>query len=119
MKKGEHVFIGVIAFLAYTYFLSFIVRIPSDGSIFGFFCALFGSVIPDFLSLATNWMHRGICHSKRALKFVATIFFITAICGLISFLISTSPAFYLISCFFLGYFFHLLADATTNVGLPD
>ena len=119
MKKGEHLFIGVIAFLAYTYFLSFIVRIPTDGSIFGFFSALIGSVIPDFLEPATNWMHRGICHSKRALKFVTTIFAITTICGLISFLISTSSTFYLISCFLLGYLAHLLADATTEVGLPD
>lgn len=119
MKKGEHLFIGVIAFLAYTYFLSFIVRIPSDGSIFGFISCLIGSVIPDFLEPPTNWMHRGIGHSKRALKFVTTIFAITTIGGIISFLISTSSIFYLISCFFLGYLFHLLADATTEVGLPD
>jgi membrane-bound metal-dependent hydrolase YbcI (DUF457 family) len=64
-------------------------------------------------------MHRGIGHSKRALKFIAKLFAITSICGLISFLISTSSIFYLISCFFLGYLFHLLADATTEVGLPD
>jgi len=119
MKKGEHLFIGVIAFLAYTYFLSLIVRIPTDGCIFGFFSALIGSVIPDFLEPPTNWMHRGIGHSKRAWKFIAKLFAITSICGLISFLISTSSIFYLVSCFFLGYLFHLLADATTEVGLPD
>ena len=119
MKKGEHLFIGVIAFLVYTYFLSLIVRIPSDGSIFGLFSCLIGSVIPDFLEPPTNWMHRGIGHSKRALKFVTIIFAITTICGLIVFLISTFSIFYLISCFLLGYAIHLLADATTEVGLPD
>jgi hypothetical protein len=119
MKKGEHLFIGVIAFLVYTYFISLLVRIPTDGSIFGLFSTLFGSVIPDFLEPATNWMHRGLGHSKRALKFVTIIFAITTICGLISFSISTSSIFYLISCFLLGYLVHLLADATTEVGLPD
>lgn len=119
MKKGEHLFIGLIAFLVYTYFLSLVVKIPPDTSIFGFFSTLFGSVIPYFLEPAKDWMHRGIGHSKRALKFVTTIFVITTICGLISFFVSSSSVFYLISCFLLGYAVHLLADATTKIGLPD
>jgi len=119
MKKGAHLFIGIIAFLAYAYLFSFIVRIPTDGLILGFFGVLIGSVIPDYLEPPTNWMHRGIGHSIRALKFVTTIFAITTVCGIISFLVSTFSMFFLIACFFLGYLMHLLADATTEVGLPD
>ena len=119
MKKSEQLFIGVIAFLAYSYFLSLIVRIPTDAGIFGFVSVLFGSVLPDFLEPATNWMHRGLGHSKRALKFVTSIFGITALFGLVSFLISTFSIFYIFSCFLLGYVAHLLADATTKSGLPD
>jgi membrane-bound metal-dependent hydrolase YbcI (DUF457 family) len=84
-----------------------------DGIAYAFIAAVIGSIIPDILEAPTNWMHRGLGHSKRALKLTGKIMVFTSLIGIfISF-------FYIISSFFLGYVFHLLADATTEVGLPD
>lgn len=113
MNKEKHIFIGIIAFLIYTGFFYSIIKIPTDLIFYGFGCVIIGSIIPDIFEPAYNWMHRGMCHSKRALKFSVTIFVITALISLISFV------FYVISCLFLGYLAHLLADSTTEVGLPE
>jgi membrane-bound metal-dependent hydrolase YbcI (DUF457 family) len=79
----------------------------------GAFLAVLGSVIPDKLEPATHWTHRGKFHSKKTLSLAEKIFAGTALIALFT------PIFYYISCFFLGYVFHLLADSTTKVGLPE
>jgi membrane-bound metal-dependent hydrolase YbcI (DUF457 family) len=119
MNKQEHVLIGLIIFLAFSWLFYFLVKIPSDVIIYGLIGAILGSIIPDILEPATNWMHRGLGHSKRALKLTGRIFAITALLGLLSFFISLFFIFYIVASFFLGYVAHLLADATTAVGLPD
>jgi membrane-bound metal-dependent hydrolase YbcI (DUF457 family) len=63
-----------------------------------------------------EWAYMG---SKRALKFTAELFGITALIGLITVIIPIFFISYVISNFFLGYIAHLLADSTTPVGLPD
>jgi len=119
MNRQEHVMIGLIVFSLFTWIFYNIVKIPINMIIFGGIGALFGSIIPDLLEPATNWMHRGTCHSKRALKFTVKVFAIVVLIGLLSFFFSTFLIFYIIASFFLGYIAHLLADATTTVGLPD
>lgn len=84
-----------------------------DAIAYAFIAAVLGSIIPDILEAPTNWMHRGLGHSKRALRLVGKILAVTTLIGLFFYI------FYIISSFFLGYVFHLLADATTEVGLPD
>jgi uncharacterized membrane protein len=79
----------------------------------GVFLAAFGSVIPDQLEPASHWTHRGKFHSKKTLGIAGKVFAVTAIIALFT------PIFYYISCFFLGYMFHLLADSMTPVGLPE
>ena len=104
--------IGIIAFIAYTYSINLIVG-TSETVAFALIMVVLGSIIPDILEPPTNWMHRGLGHSKRALKLTGIIFVLTALIGLFISLL------YIISSFFLGYAFHLLADSITEVGLPD
>ncbi len=137
MNRQQHLIIGAIAFVAYTYLIYLVIKIstdaiayasiaivlpitvilpprmPQDAIAYAFIAVVLGSVIPDILEAPTNWMHRGLGHSKRALKFTGKILVLTTLIGLFF------SIFYIISSFFLGYVFHLLADATTEVGLPD
>ncbi len=113
MNRQEHLAIGTIAFLVYTYLLYLVIKTSTGAIGYAFIAVILGSIIPDILEAPTSWMHRGICHSKRALNLSGKILVLTAFIGLFF------STFYVISSFFLGYTFHLLADATTEVGLPD
>jgi membrane-bound metal-dependent hydrolase YbcI (DUF457 family) len=122
MNRGEHVFIGIIIFFVYNFFnntlintiLKPVIGISISSSwLIGIGIAIIGSILPDILEPATHWTHRSRCHSKNTLKVTECTFAITAIIGLFT------PIFYYGSCFFLGYVFHLLADSTTKIGLPD
>ncbi|MDO9098908.1 MAG: metal-dependent hydrolase [Candidatus Methanoperedens sp.] len=146
MNKQQHLIIGAIAFFLYTYLINSFIKIPNDTVVYAFIAVILGSMIPDILEAPTNWMHRGLGHSKRALKLMGKIFAVTALIGilsyvvyyfsifyiisnfflgdavhpfLLSYVIYIFSIFYVISNFFLGYAVHLLADATTKVGLPD
>ena len=118
MRRQTHLAIGAIAFLAYTCPLYLLLEIPANTMLMGFFAALLGSVIPDVLEPPKNWTHRGLGHSRRALKFSAEIFAILAALGVLQFYIPVLYLSYVTSCFFLGYLVHLLADAVTPAGLP-
>jgi membrane-bound metal-dependent hydrolase YbcI (DUF457 family) len=118
MRRQVHLAIGAIAFLAYTYPVYLLLKIPTNTMLMGFFAALFGSVMPDVLEPPTDWTHRGLGHSRRAMKFSAWVFAVTALAGLFSFFIRDLSLSYIISGFFLGYAVHLLADAMTPAGLP-
>ena len=102
MRRQAHLVIGAIAFLAYTYPLYLLLKIPTNTMLMGFFAVLFGSVIPDVLEPPRNWMHRGLGHSRRALKFSAEIFTISALIGLFSFFIPDLLIFYVLQVFSLG-----------------
>jgi membrane-bound metal-dependent hydrolase YbcI (DUF457 family) len=118
MRKQAHLVIGAITFSAYTYPMYLLLKIPMNTILLGFFAVLLGSVMPDVLEPPRNCMHRGLGHSRRALKFSAEIFAISALVGLFSFIIPDLFLSYVVSSFFLGYLVHLLADATTKAGLP-
>ncbi len=113
MNKQQHLTIGVVAFFLYTYFIYIIIKISTEAITYAFIAVVLGSIIPDILEPPTSWMHRGLGHSKRALKLTGKILATATLVGLFF------STFYIISSFFLGYVFHLLADATTEVGLPD
>lgn len=113
MNRQQHLTIGAIAFIAYTYLIYLVIKISTDAIVYAFISVVLGSILPDILEAPTSWMHRGLGHSKRALKLMGKILLVTALIGLLF------SIFYIISSFFLGYVFHLLADATTEVGLPD
>jgi membrane-bound metal-dependent hydrolase YbcI (DUF457 family) len=122
MNYGEHFLIGILVFFVYNFFNNTIINLILNpligftiGSLWliGIFLTVLGSVIPDKLEPATHWRHRGKFHSKKTLRLAEKILAITAIIALFT------PIFYYISRFFLGYVFHLLADSTTKVGLPD
>jgi hypothetical protein len=120
MRKGAHLIIGILAFLGYAYLISLIRETTSEFFILGLFAVVTGSLMPDILEAPTSWRHRGIFHSKRALKCMVGTFGITAAAGLLpSPLISHAFLVSGISCFALGYLFHLLADSTTKRGLPE
>ncbi|MFZ2074901.1 MAG: metal-dependent hydrolase [Methanoregula sp.] len=120
MRKGAHLIIGVLAFFGYAYLLSFIRETTSEWFLLGLFAVVTGSLIPDILEAPTSWRHRGIFHSKRALKCMVGTFGITAAIDVLpSPLIPHAFLVYGISCFALGYLCHLLADATTKRGLPE
>ena len=119
MNKQQHIIIGIIIFFVFTWFFYYVVKVSIDIIFFGLIGTILGSIIPDILEPSANWMHRGIGHSKRALKITGEIFAITTGLSLLSFFNGIFFIFYIIASFFLGYAFHLLADATTTVGLPD
>ena len=97
MNREQHLIIGIIIFAVFTWLYYYLVKIPVDMIIYGGIAAVIGSIIPDILEPATNWMHRGLGHSKRALIFTGKIFAITAFLGLLSFLISMFFIFYVIA----------------------
>ena len=101
MNREQHLIIGLIIFAVFTWLFYYLVKIPVDMIIYGGIGVVLGSIIPDILEPATNWMHRGIGHSKRALKFTGTIFAITALLGLLSIFMSFFFDFYVIASFFL------------------
>jgi membrane-bound metal-dependent hydrolase YbcI (DUF457 family) len=122
MNYGEHFFIGLVVFFVYNFFNNTIINVilnPLIGFsvetlwLIGAFLAVFGAVIPDKLEPATHWTHRSTFHSKTTFGMTGKIFAATAFIALFN------PLFYYISCFFLGYVSHLLADSTTKVGLPE
>ena len=118
MRRQTHLVLGGLAFLAYTYPLYLLLALPAGTMLMGLFAAFFGSVMPDVLEPPTNWTHRGLGHSRRAMKFTAGIFVITAVLGLFQGYIHDLYFAYLASGFFLGYAVHLLADSATPAGLP-
>ncbi|MGA2698315.1 MAG: zinc dependent phospholipase C family protein [Methanoregula sp.] len=119
MRKGAHLIIGILAFCGYAYLVSLLNATTRELFLLGLFAVVTGSMMPDILEAPTSWRHRGIFHSKRALKCMAGTFGITAAIGvLVSPLIPHAFLVYGLSCFALGYLCHLLADATTKRGLP-
>ncbi len=119
--------IGVMAFIAYKVLVHLIVKISDDPVLYALLAVVLGSILPDILEPPTSWMHRGVYHSKRALKSIEKIFVVTvfigilvpAFVGIFVYVVYIFSIFYVISNFFLGYTLHLLADSTTKVGLPD
>jgi membrane-bound metal-dependent hydrolase YbcI (DUF457 family) len=119
MRKGTHLIIGILAFCGYAYLLGLLHTTTQELFLLGLFAVVTGSLMPDILEAPTSWRHRGLFHSKRALKCMVGIFSITAAIGvLLSPLIPHAFLVYGLSCFALGYLCHLLADATTKRGLP-
>jgi len=120
MRKGAHLIIGVLAFCGYAYLLGLLHATTRELFLLGLFMAVTGSLMPDILETPTSWRHRGLFHSKRALKCMVGVFGITAAIGVLpSPLIPHVLLIYGLSCFALGYLFHLLADSTTKRGLPE
>lgn len=118
MRKQTHLVIGALAFLAYTYPLYLFLGLPSGTILIGFFAMAFGSVMPDVLEPARSWSHRGVGHSRRAMKGATELFAVTAVLGLFQVFDPSFSLSYLASAFFLGYAVHLLADSVTPAGLP-
>ena len=118
MNSGEHTGIGIIVFLIYAYFIGHIAGSINNPWILGIIAVVTGSLIPDILEPATSYRHRGLFHSVMA--FIASVFLFgsTALIAVAIAFFSDFSAFYIASCFFLGYMFHLLADAMTPMGLP-
>jgi len=120
MRKGAHLIIGILAFCGYAFLLDLLRETTRELFLVGLFAVITGSLMPDILEAPTSWRHRGIFHSRRALKCMVGTFGITAAaCVLPSSLIPHTFLIYGLSCFALGYLFHLLADATTKRGLPE
>lgn len=122
MKRGVHLVLGGIAFLLYAVTIRNIAPAVPEPVIPGIIAALAGSLAPDCLEPPTSWHHRGICHSKRALWFTGILIGLTFAGQVLPVPSETPtgfPVLWTMSCFFLGYFSHLLADACTKMGLPD
>lgn len=121
MKRGIHLVLGCLAFFLYSGTIGDIAPTGSNPILPGIIAALVGSLAPDCLEPATSWHHRGICHSRRALWFTGILVGLT-FAGLVLPVPSEThtnfPVLWTVSCFFLGYFSHLLADACTKMGLP-
>jgi membrane-bound metal-dependent hydrolase YbcI (DUF457 family) len=118
MRRQVHLFTGAVAFLAYTCLLSMVETIPASTILMGLFAVLFGSVMPDVLEPPVHWTHRGLFHSRGAMKLAAGLFAVCALSGLLQGSVRDLTLAYLASGFFLGYTLHLLTDSATPAGLP-
>lgn len=118
MNRQAHFIIGVVLFLAYVYVTGFFHHTASELFVYGIVAVAAGSLFPDILEPPTSAKHRGICHSRRALKSVSVMFLLTAMPVLFAPGIPHFPLMFSVSCFFLGYAAHLLADSMTRAGLP-
>ena len=113
MNRREHLSLGIIGFVVYTFLILSIGRARVDlATLFwAFVASTAGSVFPDLLEAPGDWRHRGIIHSKRALRWTVMLLPITTLTTFLIF------SFYIPSSFLLGYMIHLVSDATTRVGL--
>lgn len=118
MNRQAHLIIGVIALLAYREVAVFFPTASAELSLPGIVAVAAGSLVPDILEPPTSAQHRGICHSRLALKSVTALFLLTAVPVLFAPGIPRFPIISSASCFFLGYMTHLLADSLTRAGLP-
>ncbi|HVP97484.1 metal-dependent hydrolase [Methanoregula sp.] len=118
MRRGIHLAIGILAFCLYAVLGSRLYGISPGLTVLGLCAVIAGSLMPDLLERPTSSRHRGIFHSRRALKVSGIVFCLAAFLYLLPDITSRS-AIYGISCFALGYMLHLGADATTRRGLPD
>jgi membrane-bound metal-dependent hydrolase YbcI (DUF457 family) len=123
MNRQAHLVIGMVLFLLYFYaaglFRSPVPVLPA-GELFacGIIAVSAGSLFPDLIEPATNARHRGIFHSRRALKLAGILFLPAASAGLFAPGILRFPLLFALSCFLLGWAAHLLADSVTRAGLP-
>ena len=118
MNSAAHILIGIFAFLGYSNWLGTASGSATLSTGWGFVAVVIGSVTPDIIEPATSGRHRRVFHSYRALFAVIILFIASGLLALaITFFLDFS-AFFLLSCFFLGYVFHLLADSVTPAGLP-
>jgi membrane-bound metal-dependent hydrolase YbcI (DUF457 family) len=118
MNRQAHLIIGFVGFLAYYEVIVHVHAASADLLLMGIVAVAAGSLLPDILEPATSARHRGICHSRLALKSVAVLFLLTAVPVLFAPGIPRFPLVSAASCFFLGYAAHLLADSMTRAGLP-
>jgi len=118
MRRRTHLVIGTAAFVLYQLALEAACPAAQYPWFIGFFAAAVGSVFPDTLEPGTSIHHRGICHSRGALKLVSVLFIITAATALFALPVPHPVLVYLASCFLAGYASHLLADSCTRMGLP-
>lgn len=77
------------------------------------FCALYGSVFPDFLDRPRNRNHRKGAHSRKLLKWMGGSILIGTVITIVF------PAFMFVPGFAVGHLSHLIADASTPMGLPS
>jgi len=118
MNRQAHLIIGIALFLAYAYGAGLFHSTSPESFACGIIAVAAGSILPDILEPPTGARHRGTCHSRRALKFVAVIFLVAAVTVLYTLDIPRFQLVFGTSCFFLGYMAHLLADSFTRAGLP-
>ena len=116
MNNDEHIFIGLL--------ISVITGILISRSITGFNLVYIlihigfgigGAILPDVIEPPSSAWHRRFFHSKLLLS-------ILLILGLlvVSYAHTSSNSFLgAISGIIVGYTSHLVADATTSMGLPD
>jgi membrane-bound metal-dependent hydrolase YbcI (DUF457 family) len=119
MNRNEHVIIGAIVFVLYSVPVYIADGGIPDYFIYGFFASIIGSMLPDILEPARSWNHRGLFHSKRALKYVGIFSIVVCSIGYLSLVYTYFSIIYAFSGFCIGYLFHLLADSTTKMGLPN
>jgi len=119
MNKQDHLFIGAMAFVAFSLIMEWLNKTANFPWIIGLIVVSIGSIAPDFIEPATNWRHRGIFHGMGTLILIIPLFCLTSLITLIGSFFFDFTLFYYASCFLLGYLFHLLADSRTRMGLPN
>jgi membrane-bound metal-dependent hydrolase YbcI (DUF457 family) len=118
MRRGVHLAIGILTFCLYAWLGSRLYGISPGLLVLGVCAVVTGSLMPDLLERPTSSRHRGIFHSRRALKWSGVMFCLTAFLFILP-EVPYQPVIYALSSFTLGYLLHLGADSLTRRGLPD
>jgi len=104
-NRETHLGIGLAIFIAYWFVLDFF----SKTQFFLYGASVFlGAILPDLLEPCKSkrdYDHRGVLHSKRALKKLWIVAGVSLILSIIF------PIFLIVLLFSLGYISHLLADS--------
>ena len=91
MNRQVHLVIGVGLFLVYVYITGLFHNPAGELFVFGIIAVAAGSLFPDILEPAISPRHRGIFHSRRALKVVGVLFLLTTVPVLLTPALPRSP----------------------------
>ena len=118
MRRTAHLVIGALAFVVFSLILHGLRTTVHFPWISGFIVACTGTLAPDILEPATSRRHRGFFHSRGALVLIVPFLCLSSLGTIMFSFFFEATLFYYLSCFLLGYSFHLFADSLTPAGLP-
>jgi hypothetical protein len=103
---------GLFIYTGYAFTITWANPESGGASLLSIVFVMIGSVFPDILDPPNRWKHRAAAHSTTRFKTISIL-------TIVGFFLSYRTGFAIpCTAFLIGYWSHLLADATTASGLP-